>query len=111
MTKQAYLRTALLSNKGSAFVSHLIKEVAGVLGNILKHATTKHSQTIELLKRSPAPIKQVVKIETGEQRSLWHKYVSIVVLNYSASYHASIGFEPSRDFQGGTPNNNFYIKM
>ena len=49
MTKHAYLPTTLISDKGTAFLSHLIKEVAGVLGITLKHATTKHAQTIVLL--------------------------------------------------------------
>ena len=54
-------------------MSHVIKEVAGVLGITLKHATTKHAQTIGLLVQSHASIKQALKIETGERRSLWHK--------------------------------------
>ena len=41
MTKHAYLPTALISDKGTAFISHVIKEVAGVRGITLKHATTK----------------------------------------------------------------------
>ena len=45
MTKHAYLPTTLISDKRTAFMSHVIKEVAGVLGNTLKHATTKHAQT------------------------------------------------------------------
>ena len=49
MTKHAYLPTTLISDKGTAFTSHVIKEVAGVLGVTLKHATTKHAQTIGLL--------------------------------------------------------------
>ena len=49
MTKHAYLPTTLISDKGTAFMSHVIKEVAGVLGITLKHATTKHAQTIGLL--------------------------------------------------------------
>ena len=73
MTKHAYLPTALISDKGTAFTSHVIKEVAGVLGVTLKHATTKHAQTIGLLERSHASIKKALKIETGERRSLWHK--------------------------------------
>ena len=73
MTKHAYLPTTLISDKGTAFISHLIKEVAGVLGITLKHFTTKHAQTIGLLERSHASIKQALKIETGERRSLWHK--------------------------------------
>ena len=110
-TKHAYLTTALISDKRTAFTSHVIIEVAGVLGITLKHATTKHAQIIGLIERSHASIKQSLKIETGERRSLWHKYVSIAVLNYNASYHASIGCEPSRVFHGRIPYNILDIKM
>ena len=98
MTKHAYLPTTLISDKGTAFMSHVIEEVAGVLGitlKTLKHATTKQAQTIGLLERSHASIKQALKIETGERGSLWHKYINIAVLNYNTSYHTSIGCEPS----------------
>ena len=100
MTKHVYLPTTLVSDKGKAFMSLVIKEVAGVLGITLKHATTKHAQTIGLLGRSHASIKQALKIETGEWRSLWHKYINIAVLNYNTSYHTSIGCEPSQVFHG-----------
>ena len=62
MTKHAYLPTTLISDKGTAFMSHVMKEVAGVLGITLKHATTKHAQTIGLLERSHASIKKALKI-------------------------------------------------
>ena len=103
MTKHAYLPTTLISDKCTAFISHVIKEVACVLGITLKHATTKHGQTIGLLERSHASIKQALKIETGERRSLWHRYVSIAVLNYNTSYHTSIGYEPSLLFMAVFP--------
>ena len=64
MTKHAYLPTTLISDKSTAFMSHVTKEVAGVLGITLKHATTKHAQTIGLLDRSHASFKQALKIET-----------------------------------------------
>ena len=111
MTKHAYLPTTLISDKGTAFMSHVIKEVAGVLGITLKHATTKHAQTIGLLERSHASIKQALKIEAGERRSLWHKYINIAVLNYNTSYHTSIGCEPSRVFHGRIPYNILDIKL
>ena len=57
MTKHAYIPTTLISDKGTIFMSHVIKEVAGVLGITLKHATTKHAQTIGLLERSHMSIK------------------------------------------------------
>ena len=100
MTKHAYLPTTFISDEGTAFISHVIKEVAGVLGITLKHATTKHAQTIGLFEWSHASIKQALKIETGEWRSLWHKYINIAVLNYNTSYHTSIGCEPSRVSHG-----------
>ena len=65
MTKHAYLPATLISDKGTAFVSHVITEVAGVLGITLKHATTKHAQTIGLFERSHASIKQALMIATG----------------------------------------------
>ena len=111
MTTHAYLSTTLISDKGTAFTSHVIKEVAGVLGITLKHATTKHAQTIGLLERSHASIKQSLKIETSERRSLWHKYISIAVLNYNTSYHSSIGCEPSRVFHGRIPYNIQDLKV
>ena len=111
MTKHAYLPTTLISDKGTAFTSHVIKEVAGVLGIILKHATTKHAQTIGLLEWSHASIKKALKIKTGERRSLWHKYINIAVLNYNTSYHTSIGCEPSQVFHGRIPYNIMDIKL
>ena len=84
MTKHAYLPTTLISDKGSAFMFHVIKEVAAVLGITLKHCTTEHAQTIGLLERSHVSIEQALKIETSERRSFWHKCVSIAVLKHNS---------------------------
>ena len=111
MTKNAYLPTTLISNKGTAFMSQVIKEVTGVLGITLKHVTRKHARTIGLLERSHASIKQALKIETGERRSLCHKYINNAVLNYNTSYHTSIGCEPSRVFHGRIPYNVLDLKL
>ena len=92
-------------------MSQVIKEVAGVLGITLKHATTKHAQTIGLLERSHASIKQALKIETGERRSLWHKYINIAVVNYNTSYRTSIGCEPRRVSHGRNPYNVLDLKL
>ena len=103
MIKHAYLPTTLISDNGTAFLSHVIKEVAGVIGFTLKHAATKHALTIGMFERSHTSIKQTVKIQTGERRSLWHIYVSIAVLIYNTPYHASIGCGPRRLFHGRIP--------
>ena len=90
LTMHAYLPKTFISDEGSTSVPHVIGEMAGVLVINLKHATRKHAQTIGMLERSHASIKQALKIKTDEQRSLWHKYVSIAVLNYNTSYLSRI---------------------
>ena len=110
MTKHAYLPTTIISYKGSVFMSQVIKELAEVLGITPKHATTKHAQTIGKLELTHASLKTTLKIETGERRSIWLKYVNIAVLNYNTSYHTSIGCEPSRVFHGRVPYNVLDLK-
>ena len=92
-------------------MSHVSKEVAGVLGITLKHATTKNAHTIGLLERSYASVGQALKIEISEQISLWHKYFSIALLNYNTSYHTSIGSELSRVFHGRIPYKILDLKL
>ena len=92
-------------------MSHVIKQVAGVLAVTLKHASTKHEQSIGMPERSHWLIKQTLKIETGERRSVWHKYISNAVLNYNTSYNTSIGCEPSKVFPGHISHNIVDLKM
>ena len=92
MTKHAYLLTTMISDKGYAFIFHVIKRVAEVLGITPKHAKAKHAQTIGVLERMHASLNKALKIETGWRRSMWHKYVS-AVLNHNTSYHTSNGCE------------------
>ena len=72
ITKHAYLPTTIISDKGSAFVSQIIKEVAEILGFTLQHATTKHAQVIGKLERTHAALKNALKIEKVERRSGTH---------------------------------------
>ena len=92
-------------------MSQVIKEVAEVLGITLQHGTTKHARTIGMLERTHASQKKTLKIETGERRSTWDKYVNIAVLKYNTSHHTSIGCEPSRVFHGRIPYNVLDLKM
>ena len=62
MTRHAYLPTLIITDKGSVFVSQVIHEVAEILGINLKHATTKHAQTIGVLERAHATIRTSLKM-------------------------------------------------
>ena len=106
MTRHAYLPTTLITDKGTAFTSRLVEEVAKILGSQIKCATTKHPQTIGNLEGTHASLKDNLKMTSGEYRRQWHKYLPLAVLNYNSTYHSSIGCEPSRIFHGRVPYNN-----
>ena len=95
MTRHAYLPTFIITDEGSVFVSHVLHEVAEILGINLKHATTKHAQTIGVLERAHATIKTSLKMASGEDRKQWHKYLPIAILNYNTTHHSSIDCEYS----------------
>ena len=105
LTRHAYLPTLIIKDKGSVFVSQVIHEVAEILGINSKHATTKHAQTIGVLKRAHAAIKTSLKMASGEYRKQWHKFLTIAILNYNTTYHSSINCGPSRVFHGRVPHN------
>ena len=105
MTKHTYLPTTLITDKGTAFTSRLVAEVAHILGIQIKCATTKHPQTIGELERTHASLKTNLKMASGDYRRQWHKYLPLAVLNYNTTYHATLGCEPSRIFHGRIPYN------
>ena len=85
MTKHAHLPAAISSDKGSAFISQVIREKAGVLWITLNHATTKHAQTITMLERMRASPKKRLKSETFENVNLAEVYL-IAVVSYYTTY-------------------------
>ena len=103
MTRLANLPTTLITDKGTAFTSRLVEVVAKKLGIHIKCATTKHPQAIGKVERTHASLKGNLKMASGEYRRQWHKYLPLAVLNYSTTYHSSIGCEPSRIFHGRVP--------
>ena len=111
MTCHAYLPTTVITDKGTQFMSEIMADATRTLGIQFKHATTKHAQTIGILERSHASLKESLKISTGERRTMWHQYVAKATLNYNTSYHYALGCEPSRVFHGRTPYNDLDLKF
>ena len=95
MTRHAYLPSLIITDKGSVFVSQVIHEVTEILGINLKHATTKHAQTIGELERAHATIKTSLKMASSEYWKQWHRYLPIGILNYNATHHSNKNCEPS----------------
>ena len=112
ITRHSYLPTTIITDKGSQFIAEAMHQITTALGIQLKHATTKHAQTIGILERTHASLKESLKImtRTGERRTMWHQFLPMAVLNYNTSYHTSLGCEPSRVFHGRVPYNVLDLK-
>ena len=57
MTRHSYLPTLMVTDKGSVFISQVNSRIAAVLGITLKHASTKHAQTIGVLEKNMTQLK------------------------------------------------------
>ena len=68
MKRLAYLPAPIITDEGIVFVSQVIHEVAKKLGIFLKHAITKHAQTIGVLERAHTTVKVSLKMASGEYR-------------------------------------------
>ena len=111
LCKHTYLPTTIITDMGTQFNSQVTKEVAAVVNIELKHAMTKHAQTIGLLERTHASFKAHLKAATCEFRNNWHKFLPLAVLNHNTTYHATLGCEPTRVFHGRIPHNILDFKL
>ena len=93
----------MITDKGSAFLSQVLSEVAAVPSITLKHASTKHAQTTGVIERTHARKKNIT--QNGEDRRQWHKCLLLAILNYNTSYHTSLDREPTRVVHGRVPYN------
>ena len=111
LCKHTYLPTTILTDTGIQFNSQITREVAAVLGVEVKHALTKHAQTIGMLESTHATVKKHLKAATGEFRNNLHKFLPLAFLNHNTTYHASLGCEPTRVFHGTIPHNTLDYKL
>ena len=102
--RHAYIPKILLTDKGSQLTSKLMKEMTTLFDIELRHATTKHAQTIGLLERTHASLKKVLKIYENRMHSDWHKYVDYAVFAHNTSRNPKTRTTPSDLFHGYTPH-------
>ena len=99
----SYLPKTIVSDLGSSLVSELMHELTSLLEVELKHASLKHAQSVGVVERSHGALKRILKLNTNEQWSNWHKYVPLAVFIHNTSYYSSIGCSPTAIFYGREP--------
>ena len=110
MMRHAYLPTTIIAHKGTYFKSEVMADTTRVLGIEIRHANTKHAQTIGNLERCHSSLNEALKISTGERRTMWHQFEHIATLNYNTAYHSALWCEPSRVSHGGITYNVLDLK-
>ena len=101
MAKHTYLPTTLITDKGTAFTSNLVAEIAQMLGIQIKYgliAITKHPQANGKLEHTHCRLTANLKMASRDYRRQWHKYLQLAVIKNNMTYHATLGCEPSRFF-------------
>ena len=101
--QHSYIPHTILSDLGSIFLSVLMHELAQLLEVKLKHATLKHAQSVGVVERAHGALKRILKLNTNEQWSNWHKYVPLATYIHNTSYYSSIGCTPTSIFHGREP--------
>ena len=65
MTRHTYFPTLIIADKESVFLLQVIHEVAKTLDNNLNNSTPNPTETIEVLERANATIKNFLKMASG----------------------------------------------
>ena len=73
MTRHTYLPTTLITDKGTAFTSHLDDEITKILGIQIKCATAKHPQAIGKLERTHARENFILRKLNSNKTQILHR--------------------------------------
>ena len=109
--RHSYIPLAILTDRGSAFTSQLLSELAKMLEIRINLATLKHAQTIGLLERSHGPLKRYLRIYENQVKHDWHKFVDLAVFQHNTSFHIVPGCPPSLIFHGRIPINPIDLRF
>ena len=101
--QHSYIPKTLVSDLGTSLVSELMHELATLLEVKIKHASLKHAQSVGLVERAHGALKRILKLNTNQQWSNWHKYVPLAAYIHNTSYYSSIGCTPTSIFHGREP--------
>ncbi len=84
----------LLSDRGAAFLSHLLKEVCGLMGIHRLNTTSYHPQTDGLVERFNRTLTDMLAKKAEKSGQDWDTHLPYVLFAYRASRQESTGESP-----------------
>ena len=97
--QHSYIPHTIILDLGTNFVAELMHELAKLLEIKIGHATLKHAESVGVVERAHGALKRILKLNTNEQWSNWHKYVPLATYIHNTSYYTSIGCPPTAIFR------------
>lgn len=84
----------ILTDRGSIFTSHMVKETIEFFDARLVVAATRHPQTIGLVERFNRTLLQSLAMYTEREQNTWCSYVPMVTFAYNVSKQSSTTVSP-----------------
>ena len=103
MFNHSYIPKEIMSDLGTQFVSELLHEITKLLEIKNSHASLKHPQTKVVVERTHAALARILKLNSNQAFTIWHKYVPLATFIHNTSHHTSIGCSPTVLFHGREP--------
>ena len=83
--QHSYIPHTIISDLGTNLVAELMHELAKLLEIKIGHATLKHAESVGVVERAHGALKRILKLNTNEQWSNWHKYVHLATYIHNTS--------------------------
>ena len=99
----SYIPAQIITDQGRQFISQLTHETMTLFDIDLKHASVKHPQTIGLLERAHARIKQTLKTMEKQGHVDWDKAIDYAVFAHNTRIHKDTRSTPAEMFRGMPP--------
>ena len=84
----------ILSDRGSQFVSDLMREISRLLSVRQLHTTPYHAQCNGLVERFNGTIRRMLQKMAAEKPSDWDRYIPALLFSYREVPQESLGFSP-----------------
>ena len=90
----------ILSDRGSQFVSDLMREISRLLSVRQPQTTPYHAQCNGLVERWNGTLRRMIQKMAAEKPSDWDRYIPALLFSYREVAQASLGFSPSKIVYG-----------
>ena len=84
----------ILSDRGSQFVSDLMRDISRLLSVRQLQATPYHAQCNGLVERWNGTLRRMIQKMAAEKPSDWDRYIPALLFSYREVAQASLGFSP-----------------